>query len=556
MPLPETLAALIRQMGDKFDPAAARKEHADNVDMWRLYLDLLEMDSTKLGRLIEKHDGESADKEAMRRKLAAIFNYVPAIVRMTVNYLHAEQPTYEVADQSLRAFLDNCNGAGLSFVEYVRRQALPLSLVLGWVDVLVQNPESPDGLFVTAADQQQSTESFAPRVHTITPLDRTNWSAKQTHEYSWVRFRDLQNEIVLPFINDPKPEGESYITVSGFVRSGEESLTDDTGREVGFWVRSYRNVDNPKQKEWLHDGDWLPTRRCPIASLFYAQSIDPEPGRRHFGISKVSQIAILTRKIIQLLSWSDEQVLSNLAIFVLPGEQPTDPKDPTKKLDTTLTPFTVIWLKGDPKISPMVLQGDTGHISIIWEIIDAYIREILRLAFLIGSSAEAEQITSGVQGVVARTELFQELSDLAGALDRFALETLALVASLINDEDVTVQGLIERYKLTVAYNKGNYTIDPLTTILDNTERLVSMFKDIAPAMAEAAYRQAAQAALYNEDARRTEIFSQIRQNFAEVTANDAALRNAIVANATAAAANPAPAIGTPAAPISPLPEGG
>lgn len=532
MPIPAPLLAMIRQMGDAFDPAAVRKEYADNAAAWRDYLDLLEMDPVKLPRFVVQHDGESPEKLALRQRLAAIFNYVPLIVRMTVNYLHSEQPTFAVDDPRLKAFVENCNGAGMSLPQYIRREALPLALALGWVDVLVQNPATDEGMFETAADEQAAPDTLSPRVFTITPLDRINWSAQQDHSYNWVRFKDRESEIDNPFVINPVPTSQSFVTVSGFSRNGGKPLLTETGDEAGFWVRSWKDPEDKKQKEWAHDGDWLPMRRCPVATLYYAQSIDT--ARRHFGISKIAMIAILTKKIIQLLSWSDEQVLANLAIFVFPGDEPKDEKG--QPLPLKLSPFSVVWLGNDAKVDPRILQGDTGHISVIWEIIDAYTREILRLAYLIGASAEAEQITSGVQGVVARTELYQELSDLAGSLDRFGLEVLALAASLITGEDVTVEALLERYKPTVNYYKGNYSVDPLKDVIANAQALIDTFADISPAMVQAMYRQLAQAALYNEDAARDDVFREIRANFARVQQEREAQRDALLKAANAAAA--------------------
>lgn len=535
MPIPAPLRSAINAMGEKFDPAATRQEYVDTRDTWRLYLDLLEMDATKLPALIEKHSAEGDDKFQLRQKLAAIFNYVPLIVRMTVNYLHSEQPTYQVDDPGLKDFLGNCNGAGMSFASYVRREVLPLALTLGWVDVLIQNPATPDGMFETAADEAGAAEPLTPRAFTVTPLQRTNWAAKQTHDYLWVRFVDHENDGDNPFVNDARPTDEAYITVSGFAKNDGRPILTEDGSEAGFWVRSWRDPNDTSKKGWSHDGDWLPTRRCPVATLYYQQSIDPN--RRHFGVSKIAMIAMLTKKIIQLLSWSDEQILANLAIFVFPGTPPVDTAG--KPIPVSLSPFSVIYVGNEAKIDPRILQGETGHIKIIWEIIDAYVREILRLAYLIGASAESEQITSGVQGVVARTELFQELSDLAGGLDRFAFEVLALVASLNTNTDVTVDDLIATYKPNVNYYKGNYAVDPLADVIKNSLALIDAFQDISPTMVQSVYRQLAGSSLYNEDSSRDAVYAEIQENFARVVADRKALQNAIVASGNAAAAGAA-----------------
>jgi hypothetical protein len=93
MPLPNILATIVRKFGKEFDPSAQRKEFVVNAPLWRVYLDLLEMDANKLSALVVMHEGEQPAKYEFRKKIAAIFNYVPLIIRMTVNYLHSEQPT-------------------------------------------------------------------------------------------------------------------------------------------------------------------------------------------------------------------------------------------------------------------------------------------------------------------------------------------------------------------------------------------------------------------------------------------------------------------------------
>jgi hypothetical protein len=548
MPLPNILATIVRKFGKEFDPSAQRKEFVVNAPLWRVYLDLLEMDANKLAALVVMHEGEQPAKYEFRKRIAAIFNYVPLIIRMTVNYLHSEQPTYSVEDESLKAFLANCTGSGTSFVDYVRKEALPLALALGWVDVLIQNPEIPAGSEPLTAADQQNNAALLPRTFTITPLQRINWSVRPSHEYNWIRFRDVDNENTNPFINDSAAKTESFLTIAGAMNIGETPVTDDAGNNLAFWFRSWRESTASNLAEdaaqgsaaattakagWDHDGNWLPTTGVPIATLYYQQSIDPE--RKHFGLSKISMIAILTQKIVQLLSWSDEDVLSNLAIFVFPGDEPKDDKANPKPI--TISPWGVLYVGNNAQIDPRILQGEVGHIEVKWKIIDAYTREILRLAYLIGASAEPEQITSGVQGVVARTELFQELADLAGALDRFALEALAIAASLIKGENIDVGRLIAEFKPTVNYYKGNYAIDPLNLVIQNANALVETFRDISPTMTEAVYRQLAQSALYNEDARRDTVFREIQENFRRVSEQRAAEQAAIVNAGNAAAAD-------------------
>jgi hypothetical protein len=573
MPLPESLATIITTLGENFVPNSARREYVDNRDVWRLYLDLYELDKRKLELLIEAHADEATNKIAFRRKIGAVFNYVPTVIRMAINYIYSEAPIISVSDSRLAAFVSDCDGSGTPLAQYIRQSAFPLALVTGFVDVLVQNPATPDGMFVTAADDAAAAAQVNPRVLTITPLHRINWSTQPTHEYNWTVFVDTDNETTNPFVSGIRISanlaaaeseagtvqaaggeatagalefaGRSFVRLSRYLRletdGGDDvlDLRDDDGRAVGFWVRSWQGLDDAGKPIWFHDGGWFPTARVPVATLYYARSIDPD--RRHFGVSKIKEIAILTSKIIQLLSWTDEDVLANLALFVFPGQQPRD--DNNNPIEYKLTPFGIIYAGKDAPFPPQMLQGETSHIKITMELIDSYIREILRLAYMIGASAEAEKITSGVQGVVARNELFMELSDLALAADGFTMDVLALAASWITNEDVTRAQLIERYKPVVNFKKSGYAVDPLSDIIANTNELLKVFEGLSPTMMRALYKQLAMSALSAEDESREVVFREIDAGFADMLRQREAAREAALATAGAITSGDAAEVG-------------
>jgi hypothetical protein len=570
MPLPTILKEIITQAGEAFDPSVERGEYKNEKDNWTLYRDLMEMDAVKLKALVDKHELEEQDKYEIRQQLAAIFNYVPTLIRMVVNYIHWEQPVIDVGgDADLTAFVNNCDGSGTTLVQHSRQVTLPISLIFGFADTLVQNPAGDVAANVKSAEDQQKA-GLRPQVYCVQPLQRIDWSTRPNHSYNWIRFIDFDNENVSPFrpMTQDTTTPKSYVTISAAVDAigniaGQVSENIGGG---GFWIRSWRGVadaaGNPMpvnilgvapegSKVWLHDGGWLPVSRAPIQTLYYARSLDPE--RRHVGLSKIAMIAILTRKIIQVLSWTDEDVLSNLGIFCFPGEQPKDVEG--KPAKTVITPFTVLWLGKDPKIQAHMLQGDTAIIKIKMEIVDAYIREILRLAYLIGASAQAETISSGIQGVVARNELFMELSDIAGAMDSYTIGVLALAKAHIDNSDITADQLDKKVKVT--YFKGPYLIDPLETTIANSMKLIEVFAVISPEMVKQVYKQLALAVLYNEDQTRESVLTEIDTNFTAVQAAAAAERQAVVDSlASTGGGGVAPAAAVPGASALPSPAGG
>jgi hypothetical protein len=579
MPLPQALEELLRNRRTPFAPDAIHPDAKRYAAQWRLYLDLFELDDEKLKKLLDAHADEDPKKFELRQQLAAVFNYVPTIVRMIVNYIFSEEPTIRADDPALDSFIGDATGAGQSLANFVKSESLPLALLFGFIDTLVQNPATDAGAFLTAADEQAA--DLTPRALTITPLNRTNWSVRQNHDYIWFRFKDQDADDPDPFAHDPRG-GISYVTISSAVDAPDGSpVLDERGNKLGFWMRSWIPTTRPREDArlaedearadaptppgvaapgggtggnagapagptmlngWNHDGGFMPTARVPVATLYYSRSNDPE--RRHFGLSKVAMIAVLTRKIVQVLSWADEDVLANLALYVFPGPQPTDDKG--NPIPVKISPFGIIWLGGDAKIDPKMLQGDTAHIDVKFKLVDLYIREILRLAFIIGASAEAETITSGVQGVVARNELFQELSDLSASLDAYAIDLLWQAAVWADGEDLTREEFLKKHKPQVVFYKGPYAVEPLNIAIQNAQQLIAVFSGISPTMLKSVYSSLATSVLYQDDENRQSVLDEIAAGAEKKNAVSSAATDALLAGV-----NDAPAAGSPAAATTP-----
>jgi hypothetical protein len=232
-------------------------------------------------------------------------------------------------------------------------------------------------------------------------------------------------------------------------------------------------------------------------------------------------------------------------LFVLPGAPPQDEHGNVLPLE--LHPFKVIWVSNDARVPASLLQGSTDHIRVKMELIDAYTQEILRLAYIIGASAEAERVTSGVQGVVMRNELFMELADLALGCDNFVIDLLALAKAWIDNKDITRGEFLKLNKPTVSFYKGPYSIDPLADVIANTQQMLTMFEKLSPTMMRNLYRQLVMAATSNDNADRDIIFNEIDRSLSGVIEDNAtqrALAMAAVAQAAAAPDNTSVAVDT------------
>ena len=570
MPFPQPIADLYAQHKN-VNPDLERAEYNKYLKDWQLYLDLLELDGTKLRDLLETHGpNESDGKFETRKKLATAFNMVPMLCSMYRGYIFSDEPRIDVkGDPDLQKFLEDCDGAGTNFVQYCAETILPMALCMGFYDVLVQNP-AVIGDLSTQADVDAA--SVSPKVFGISPTRRINWSVQSNGEYNWVTIRDQGSESFNPLIRNVT-QPLLYITVSAKLPA------DVMDAQTGFWVRQWPAVVqklSASQQAAYNDGaflppttetdaaltgrfwaeaDFTPTARVPIATLYYKKSSDPD--RRHFGVSKIAVIATLTKLIIQVLSWTTEDLLANLAILALPTKGggpakaaagPVKPagrrkgSPPDDGSTTELGAFSTISFPADSKHTPTVVQGASSHIDIKLQFISALVMEVLRLCNMMwGAHAKAERVNSGVQAVVQRNELFQDLRDVANNLDRFTLEILALVKSWASNTDVKADDLKAK-GVTVDYFKGPYTADSVADVIANSESVIELFRNISPAMCESALKDVARAYLYSGDPALAEVVKEIEQNAEQ--AMQSASEDALLAEAAAIGAQKATATAT------------
>jgi hypothetical protein len=220
-------------------------------------------------------------------------------------------------------------------------------------------------------------------------------------------------------------------------------------------------------------------------------------------------------------------------MLALPSKGGRRPKDDDgNPITPTLSPQTILWFDPDFSAEPKVVQGDVAHIKMKMEFVAALVQEILRIANLMGASAEAGVIRSGVQGVVERNELFQVLSQLAGGLDAYGYEVLALVKSWATGEDWTAE-MVREAGVVVNHHKGPYTLDPLADVIQNARNVLGMFARISPTMGAAALKYAARSFLYANDPDLPKVLQEIADTSGDQLALMVAGQDAFLAGAAA-----------------------
>jgi hypothetical protein len=455
--------------------------------------------------------------------------------------------------------VDDCDGAGTKYVDFVRQKVIPAMLTMGWLDVLIQNPETDAPLSAAEARDR----GIVPRLFTIMPSKRNNWSCQSNDEYNFVTFEDKGNEPENPLAG-PQNIPKSYLTL---IAGG---VVPDAPDDQSIWVRSFTQGTTPAATRragaagaagFTHRAGLVPTQRVPVASIYFRKSIDPD--RRHWGVSKVATMAAITYAMIQLLSWMQEDIIANLALTYFPtkgGKKPVD--DEGNPILQRFSAFTTLYVDMESKFMPGVLQGDVAHIAIKLQVIELYIREILRLAHLMLAEGSAsvtsggtggQQASSGFHAVVNRTEFFKEVADISTALDSFTLDVFALVKSWATSKDVTKEEMLKADNAPKAsFFKGPFTDMPLDQITLEVEGVIGMFRRVSPTLIDNQLRRVARAAVYQDDPDLDVIMQEIqdskaqieREQQGEIDARNAALQS--LANPPAPPAETVPGNGAPA----------
>lgn len=534
---PPVLANALKN-STKFSPSFERPEHADNLELWQLYLDLMELDRPKLQALVDKlHADEDSTKYEARQSLAAVFNLVPLVIDVVRLYLFSDEPSIDVGgDTELQAFVRDCDGAGTPLAGFIRQSALPLALGMGWIDAVVENPLSDNVDQATGADPKPS-----PTVIAFTPIQRNNWSCRSNHAYNWATFTDQTNENPDP-LDEWRTPGDVFLTyaAAGTIVGSEEKRS--------VWIRSERaaaptreggadnGVETGRKPAFEHFADYCPTARVPIATLYYKRSIDPR--KRHFGLSKIAIMAVLTKLIINVLSWATDDIKANLALLAIAtkgGKAPTKDDGTDAPAVDVLTSFSILYYDAVAGKPPTWVQGDVAHIEIKFKLCFILVSEILRLAHLGdvaggatnesaggASSSPGGGTKSGFHAIVNRNELFRELADLSKQLDVFTLDVLALAKSWITDSDWDREKLTTEGKVSVQFYKGPWTMDPMTPIIAQAKEILAMFRSISPAFCTNQLQQVVRAALAQDDPDLKKILDEITKNGADALREESA----------------------------------
>jgi len=438
-------------LNKKFDPTVRHPLYLAYEDTWRAYLDFAELDLADLrrGAYLQQFESEPADAWINRKARATAYNLCPLLVSIRKNYLFARRPTRHIEASPYRReladFYGNCDRNGTDWTDFLREQVVPNAYIFGWSEVLFDLPTPPEGVRPLTQEQRRGL-NLRPYVVLLTPLDITDWALDSRGHYHWVRIR----ESVVGSADPNDQQHEQMDTYLQWLGNRWERF-DDEGRLLA-------SDDNP-----------LGT--VPIVPLYFQRS------KRYprVGVSLLKTAVANTQDILNTVSLIQTDELYNVGMLRYPRRSPKD------ELPTRLGPNTVLAFDAEAKHAPDFIVGSVDHIRAKMQRVREAVGFILTEGkLLLGQSRESLRIHSGIQALVERLELFNELSDMADALERFELRVAAMVAGWTKGQAVNPGEL----GIGVTYHR-DYALESLGDAAQTLSKAMRTIGGVSPAAIKA-----------------------------------------------------------------------
>ena len=421
---------------NKFNPAVRHPLYLAYEDTWGAYLDFAELDLADLrsGAYLQQFESEQTAAWVNRKARAAVYNLCPLLVSIRKNYLFARRPTRHIEASPFRReladFYTNCDRNGTDWTDFLREQVVP---------------SAPARLRPQTQEQRRNL-NLRPYAVLLTPLDITDWALDNRGHYHWVRIREST-------IGSEDPSDQEHAQTDTYL----QWLTD-----------SWERFDDEGN---LLSSDVNPLGVVPIVPLYFQRS------KRYprLGVSLLKTAVANTEDVLNTVSLIQTDELYNVGMLRYPRRSPKD------ELPTRLGPNTVLAFDAEAKHAPDFIVGSVDHIRAKMERVRQAIDFILTEGkLLMGQSRAAMQIRSGVQGLIERLELFNELSDMADALERFELRVAAMVASWTKGQRVGPDEL----GIGITYHR-DYALESLADAAETLSKTIRAVGGTSPAATKA-----------------------------------------------------------------------
>ena len=301
----------------------------------------------------------------------------------------------------------NTDGRGNDITSFVKRAGY-LSSIYGTVHSLVDItlPETKRQL----SKRDLRSGAISPYCTLILPTQLVDWSIDSSGELRWIIIKTLYYRD-----DDPRVERSVEYHYKLITRDSWE-IEDEDGNPVSF-------PDGTPNKGTNELGI------IPLATMYHSD-ID----NNLVGESLIKDIVYINRAILNWCSCIDEQIdRQTFSQLTVPddgtlAERAESGDDPLFEIGTGSI-FTFPAESGQP---PRFISPDTNNINTIWKIVIDHIKEIFRLAGLIGGTGDLYVSRSGKASQIGFQSVNSALAEKASSYQKFENDISKLAYMYLN----------------------------------------------------------------------------------------------------------------------------
>lgn len=397
--------ARTRQNGEVILADREHPLYSENYDRWELYMSAVKGGADFISdENLYTHRLEALEDFEERLSRAYYLNFCETIPGIYNNFIFKEK-VERPANEEVEPFRVNTDGKGTDMSDFVARVGY-LSKVFGAMHVLVDMPQKARELTYTRRFVKEN--KVQPYCKLIYPSQLKDWSVDSEGNFQWVLIEDIYSRDT-----DPTKEREQeYIYL--LITKDKWQYEDADGNPFKFENKD-REVSGTNELGFV-----------PLVTLYHKDIDDNRVGE-----SMLKDIVFVNRIILNWSSCIDEmierQTFSQLIIpddGSLAAESETG-DDPLQKLGTAYA-----WtFNANATHPPSFITPETKNIQVVWRLIVDHIKEIYRLAGLVGTSEDMSASRSGRAAQMGFLGVNSALAETARRYQQFEndISRLALI---------------------------------------------------------------------------------------------------------------------------------
>lgn len=375
----------------------ADKQHplyVDNVANWKFYLDAVKGGKNMLNSTqLFSHRLEDTTDHASRVDRAYYLNQCSAIISAYNSYIFRE-PIQRIGNKDLTVFRSNTDSNETSINDFIDRAGF-LASTYGAIHALTDiNSSSKKN--ISKRDVRNGV--LAPYSTLILPSQLRDWSVDSKGQLRWI------------------------IIESTYYRDEDPSLERITEKHYKLISREGWHIENEDgDLVILPDGELSKGENklgfIPLTTMYHTD-IDND----RVGESLLKDISFVNRAILNWCSCIDEQIdRQTFSQLIIPDdgslaqEEEASGVDPLVQIGTG-SAFTFPVAAGHP---PAFISPNTHNIEVIWKLVANHIKEMFRMAGLIGGTGDLHASQSGKASQIGFQGVNSTLAKKAALYQKF-----------------------------------------------------------------------------------------------------------------------------------------